>query len=173
MNELILGGARSGKSSLAERLASACSGPVTYLATATAGDDEMRRRIERHRSRRPDDWHTVEEPLRLASTLRAYAVADGCVVVDCLTLWLSNLLQMADGEHFVAEREALFEVLPTLPGRVILVSNEVGMGIVPLGALSRRFQDESGLLHQRIARLCDRVILTVAGLPQVLKGETI
>ncbi len=169
--ELILGGARSGKSALAERLAQASGMAVTYVATATAGDPEMARRIRRHRTRRPAGWRTLEEPIDLAGVLATEAAADRCILVDCLTLWLSNLLLLDGGVHWPAQRDALLQRLPGLPGRLILVSNEVGLGIVPLGELSRRFQDEAGWLHQTLARDCDRVILTVAGLPQVLKGE--
>jgi len=169
--ELILGGARSGKSALAERLAQASGMAVTYVATATAGDPEMAQRIRRHRTRRPADWRTLEEPVDLAAVLAAEAAADRCILVDCLTLWLSNLLLLDAGAQWPAQRDALLHLLPGLPGRLILVSNEVGLGIVPLGELSRRFQDEAGWLHQKLARDCDRVILAVAGLPQVLKGE--
>ncbi len=170
MIELILGGARSGKSALAERLAGA-TGEVVYIATATAGDAEMAARIEHHQARRPDHWATIEAPLQLAATLRQQAAAERCLLVDCLTLWLTNWLLRDDEAAFRAERDALLAALPALPGRVILVSNETGCGVVPMGELSRRFVDESGWLHQRVAALADRVVFTVAGLPQVLKGE--
>lgn len=173
MRELILGGARSGKSSLAERLALESGMEVVYIATATAGDDEMTRRIQHHIERRPEAWPVIEEPIRLARKLQQLAAEDRCLLVDCLTLWLTNLLLQEEGRHFESERESLFGLLPELPGRIILISNEVGMGIVPMGELSRRFQDEAGFLHQRLAQHCDRVILTVAGLPQVLKGEAV
>ncbi len=171
MKELILGGARSGKSALAEKIAREGSDPVLYVATAHAGDEEMERRIERHRSRRSADWELLEEPLHLAKALKEQASTDRCVLVDCLTLWLSNLLVVDEGRHFQGERDAFLELLPVLPGRVIFVGNEVGMGIVPMGELTRRFQDESGWLHQEVARHCDRVILTVAGLAHLLKGK--
>jgi adenosylcobinamide kinase / adenosylcobinamide-phosphate guanylyltransferase len=171
---LILGGVRSGKSRLAERLAIDRALPVTYIATATAGDDEMRTRIAAHRARRPVTWSLVEEPIRLAATLRTHAAPDRCLLVDCLTLWLTNLLTAQDAALLERERAALLDdVLPALPGRVILVSNETNMGVMPLGALSRRYCDEAGRLHQDLARLCDRVILTIAGLPHVLKGEPV
>lgn len=170
MKTLILGGVRSGKSRLAERLAAAAGVPVIYVATATAEDDEMRARIRAHRERRPAHWHLVEEPLRLARALADHGGAGHCVLVDCLTLWLTNLLTAADHTLFDAERAALLAALPGAPGQVILVGNETGMGVVPRGALSRRYCDEAGRLHQDLARLCDRVALTVAGLPQWLKG---
>lgn len=170
MLSLIIGGARSGKSALAERLAHATGKPVTYVATAQARDAEMAARIAHHRARRPSTWTCVEEPIALAAALRAHAAADRCVLVDCLTLWLSNLLEAPDADGFGREREALLRALPGLPGDVILVSNEVGMGIVPMGALARRFVDESGRLHQALAAVCERVVFVAAGLPLALKG---
>jgi adenosylcobinamide kinase/adenosylcobinamide-phosphate guanylyltransferase len=171
MKELILGGARSGKSALAERLARESSMAVTYIATATAGDGEMSARIAHHRARRPAEWRVVEEPLRLAEVIKAHAAPDRCLIVDCLTLWLNNLLA-AENESLLRDECAdLLESLPTLPGRILLVSNEVGMGIVPLGELSRRFCDEAGRLHQYLAQICERVVFVAAGLPLVLKGN--
>ncbi|KQX97447.1 adenosylcobinamide kinase/adenosylcobinamide phosphate guanyltransferase [Rhodanobacter sp. Root480] len=170
MRNLILGGARSGKSALAERLALASTRPVVYIATAQARDGEMAERIAHHRTRRPADWLCVEEPLALAEVLRQHARADRCVLVDCLTLWLSNLLGDADASRFERERAALLDTLPQLPGEILLVSNEIGMGVVPLGELSRRFVDEAGRLHQALAAMCDRVIFVAAGLPLTLKG---
>jgi len=171
MKTLILGGVRSGKSRLAGTLAKKTGAPVTYIATATAGDDEMRQRIEAHRARRAPDWNIVEEPLALAGALRQHAAHGGCVVVDCLTLWLTNLLVATDEAQLAREREALVATLPTLLGNIILVGNETSMGIMPLGELTRRFCDEAGSLHQQLAQRCDRVVLTVAGLPTTLKGE--
>ena len=167
---LVLGGVRSGKSQVAERLAWESGLPVTYLATATAGDSEMRARIAGHRARRPADWGLVEEPLHLAAALRAHAAPGRCLLVDCLTLWLTNLLLAADGAALDRERAALLGLLPNLPGRLILVSNETGLGGVAMGELGRRFGDAAGQLHQDLAPLCDQVILTVAGLPLHLKG---
>lgn len=168
MKELVLGGARSGKSAFAQSQALASGLPVIYLATAQAGDAEMAERIAHHRAERPSDWGLVEEPLALAAALRAHAAADRCLLVDCLTLWLSNLLAAGD-ETLTAETQALLNLLPTLPGRVLLVSNEVGQGIVPAHPLARRFRDEAGRLHQAIAQRCDRVSLVIAGLPLTLK----
>lgn len=171
---LILGGIRSGKSRLAERLARDSGLPVTYIATATPGDDAaMAARITAHRARRPAHWQTIEEPLRLAAALAEAATGRGCIVVDCLTLWLTNLLLADDPAQLEREREGLLRQLAVTPGPVILVSNETNLGIVPLGELSRRFCDEAGCLHQELARHCERVIWTVAGLPQVLKGRPV
>lgn len=171
MRTLILGGARSGKSALAERLAGDSGREVVYVATAQAHDDEMRDRIAHHRERRPAHWRSVEEPLALADTLRLQAGADRCLLVDCLTLWLSNLLIDPEPARFERERDALLDLLPSLPGELLLVSNEVGLGIVPMGALSRRFVDEAGRLHQALAMHCERVVFVTAGLPIALKGS--
>jgi adenosylcobinamide kinase / adenosylcobinamide-phosphate guanylyltransferase len=167
MIHLVIGGARSGKSTYAEQLACASGLAVTYIATGEARDDEMSERITHHRQRRPAEWHTVEEPLLLADALRREATADSCVMVDCLTLWLTNAM-FARRED---EIERLLAALPTLPGRILLVSNEVGWGIVPENALARRFRDEQGRLNQRIAALADQVTLVAAGLPLRLKSS--
>lgn len=170
MRELILGGARSGKSRLAEKLAADSGLAVTYIATSQALDGEMSSRIRQHRERRPADWALIEEPIELARVLRESANADRCLLVDCLTLWLTNLLMLEDDARLVAEREALLDCLSGLPGRIILVSNETGLGVVPMGELTRRYVDEAGWLHQAIAERCQRVVFTVAGLPMLLKG---
>ena len=181
MAELIIGGARSGKSLLAERRATASGLHVVYIATARAEDAEMARRVAHHQSRRPSEWTSIEEPIRLAAVLRAHVGERTCVVVDCLTLWLSNLFlagraaaQAEAGEAIdcpllAGETQQLCEALPALPGRIILVSNEVGAGIVPMHPVSRLFADEQGRLNQRVAALATRVTLTVAGLPLELK----
>jgi adenosylcobinamide kinase/adenosylcobinamide-phosphate guanylyltransferase len=170
MKELILGGVRSGKSRLAEQRARASGLEVLYIATAiAAGDTELAQRIRRHRRRRPAAWTTVEEPLALGATLCAHASPVRCVVVECLTLWLTNLLHGALGE-LERQRVSLLDALPGLAGDIILVSNETGLGVVPLGELSRRFVDASGELHQALAAVCDRVTLTVAGIPHLLKS---
>ena len=182
MRELIIGGARSGKSAHAERLADESGLRVVYVATAQVLDGEMERRVAVHRARRPADWGLVESPLNLAETLRHHARSDTCLLVDCLTLWLSNLLfagdaarqaeagQAIDCRLFSGETRALIETLPELPGQVIMVSNEVGCGVVPMHAVSRLFADEQGRLNQRVAAVCDRVTLVAAGLPLRLKG---
>lgn len=165
---LILGGARSGKSGFAERQALAAPGlrHWVYVATADAGDAEMDERIRQHRAERDARWRTVEEPIRLASALAACDDAETCVLVDCLTVWLSNCLA---GDCWAAERDALIDAVAASRARLLLVSNEVGSGVVPMGEMSRRFVDESGWLHQRLAGLCDRVTLVTAGLPLTLK----
>ncbi|CAD5107709.1 bifunctional adenosylcobinamide kinase/adenosylcobinamide-phosphate guanylyltransferase [Zestomonas carbonaria] len=171
MLELILGGARSGKSRLAEKLAGESGLAVTYIATSQPLDGEMGARIREHRARRPAGWGLVEEPVELARVLREQAAEGRCLLVDCLTLWLTNLLMLEDDARLAAERDALLETLGELPGRIILVSNETGLGVVPLGELTRRYVDEAGWLHQAIAERCQRVTFTVAGLPMLLKGE--
>ncbi|MGE7957181.1 bifunctional adenosylcobinamide kinase/adenosylcobinamide-phosphate guanylyltransferase [Pseudomonas sp. NPDC089530] len=173
MLQLILGGARSGKSRLAEKLAGESGLAVTYIATSQALDGEMNQRIEHHRERRPADWGLIEEPLELARVLREAASTERCLLVDCLTLWLTNLLLLGDPEQLAQEREALLDSLASLPGEIIFVSNETGMGVVPLGELTRRYVDEAGWLHQALAERCQRVVLTVAGLPLTLKGTAL
>ncbi|MCW3148445.1 bifunctional adenosylcobinamide kinase/adenosylcobinamide-phosphate guanylyltransferase [Stutzerimonas stutzeri] len=170
MLELILGGARSGKSRFAERLAAESGLPVTYIATSRALDHEMAERIVHHRERRPAHWALVEEPLQLARVLRKQAAAGRCLLVDCLTLWLTNLLMLDDHARLAEERDAFLECLGELPGRIILVSNETGLGVVPLGELTRRYVDEAGWLHQAVAERAQRVTFMVAGLPMTLKG---
>jgi adenosylcobinamide kinase/adenosylcobinamide-phosphate guanylyltransferase len=165
---LVLGGARSGKSTHAETLIEAAGCRAIYLATATAGDEEMAARIRDHRQRRGDRWQTVEEPLDLAGALRCHAAADAAILVDCLTLWLSNL--MGAGRDVVAECRTFVDALPALGGPVVMVSNEVGYGIVPADPTSRAFRDHAGRLHQEIAKFAQRVVLVVAGLPQTLKS---
>lgn len=172
MKELILGGVRSGKSRLAVNRARASGCSVTVIATAIAGDDtELDRRIAAHRAQRPPEWRVVEEPVALARTLKRHAARDRCVVVECLTLWLSHLACSDRLDTLEEERHALLEAIPTLPGFVIFVGNETGLGVHPLGELSRHFCDEAGTTHQMIASLCDRVTFTVAGLPWTLKGS--
>jgi len=163
---LVLGGARSGKSAYAERLAGRAAEPV-YLATATAGDEEMAARIARHRARRGPAWRTVEEPLDLVATLRQECRAGRCVLVDCLTLWLGNLLGAERDPQ--AAREELVAALPGLAGPMVLVANEVGLGIVPDNVMARRFRDHAGIINQAVARQANGVVFMAAGLPLVLK----
>jgi len=170
MKELILGGVRSGKSRLGEQRACASGLEVIYIATAVAaGDAELEARIAKHRLHRPAEWSVIEEPFALGAALRDQATPGRCLIVECLTLWLANLVCRA-ADRLEAERKSLLEALPTAPGYVILVSNETSLGVHPLGEISRRFVDASGELHQHLATLCDRVTLTVAGLPHLLKG---
>jgi adenosylcobinamide kinase/adenosylcobinamide-phosphate guanylyltransferase len=173
MLQLILGGARSGKSRLAEKLAGDSALAVTYIATSQPLDGEMNQRIAHHRERRPAHWGLIEEPLELARVLQESAGEGRCLLVDCLTLWLTNLLMLEDPERLAAEREALLQCVESLPGEIIFVSNETGMGVVPLGELTRRYVDEAGWLHQALAERCQRVVLTVAGLPLTLKGTAL
>lgn len=164
---LITGGARSGKSVLAEARALAASGRPTYIATATAGDAEMTDRIARHRARRDARWADMEVPLDLVAALDA-SDGSGARLVDCLTLWLTNLM-FTPGRDWRAEAEALVAALPRQQSPVILVTNEVGMGIVPDNALAREFRDAAGTLNQRIAAVADEVILAVSGLSLKVK----
>lgn len=170
MIQLIVGGARSGKSSLAERLAADSGKPVRYIATATAGDEEMAERIARHRQQRPGHWSVVEEPLALNEQLQAQRNTNEVLLIDCLTLWLSNHLLASELTPLDTLRETLCQTLQQLPCDAILVSNEVGMGIVPMGAINRQFIDQAGWLNQAVARCSDRVVLVAAGCPLVLKG---
>jgi len=180
MRHLILGGARSGKTRVAlehaHEWARRLNASVTYVATAQALDAEMNERIERHRAERPMAWSTVEAPLQLAAAL-ADIQPSSVVVIDCLTLWLSNALLLdfdeaqprAELPTWNQERAAFTAWLAAYTGVVVIVSNEVGGGIVPVSSLSRRFQDEQGWLNQVVARICDRVTLVVAGLEVPIK----
>ena len=164
---LVLGGARSGKSRHAEALAESSGLRLVYVATAEARDREMMDRIARHRARRDGRWTTLEAPLELAATLATEAAPDRVVLVDCLTLWLSNVLLA--GRAVDAEADRLVAALRGLAGAAILVSNEVGLGIVPDNELARAFRDHQGRLNQRIAALAARVDFLAAGLPLRLK----
>ncbi|HWK47578.1 MAG TPA: bifunctional adenosylcobinamide kinase/adenosylcobinamide-phosphate guanylyltransferase [Stellaceae bacterium] len=166
---LVLGGARSGKSAYAERLVLEIGRPALYLATAEPGlDAEMGHRIAAHRDRRGPAWTTIEEPLELAAVLRREARADRPILVDCLTLWLSNLMHA--GRDVDAAAAELASVLGAMAGPVVLVSNEVGLGIVPDNALARAFRDHAGRLHQAIAAVAARVVFMIAGLPMIVKA---
>ena len=171
MRELILGGVRSGKSRLAEQHAQESGLAVVYVATAEVRDEEMRARVLHHQARRPADWQLVCAGQNLAEVLQREAASGRCLLVDCLTLWLTQLLCDAEEVRLQFVVAQLLRVLPDLPGEIILVSNETNMGIVPMGELSRRYCDETGRLHQQLGKICERVILTVAGLPLVVKGS--
>jgi adenosylcobinamide kinase/adenosylcobinamide-phosphate guanylyltransferase len=171
MQALILGGARSGKSRYAETVAQQSAREVVYIATATARDTEMHARIAHHRASRPAHWRTIEEPLALAATLQQHAADGRLLLVDCLTLWLTNLLCLADTSRLDTETTALLNCLAHLPGDILLVSNEVGLGVVPLGELTRRYVDHAGQLHQQLAAQLATVVFMVAGLPHPLKGS--
>lgn len=173
---LIFGGARSGKSAYAEQLAIASGKPVIYLATAQAGDAEMQARIAHHQARRSGSWRTLECTTELAQAIMQASTPDNLILIDCLTLWLSNLLfsehidtpeigNITPPENFAIQRAAFLQILENLPGDVIMVSNEVGMGIIPQGAISRWFVDEAGRLNQAVAAQCEQVSWVAAGLP--------
>lgn len=171
MKTLILGGIKSGKSQMAVNLAAEAASQVTLIATATALDDEMGRRIEKHRQSRPEGWQTVEEPIALGTALQGVDKPLNCVVIDCLTLWLTNLLMLDNEQTFQQETQSLLSTIESFSTTLIVVSNETSMGIIPMGELSRRYCDEAGILHQQLAALSDTVVLTVAGLPHYLKGS--
>lgn len=166
MKVFVTGGCRSGKSRHAQAQAEALAPQRVYLATAEGLDEEMRDRIRHHRADRGPSWQTIEAPLDIAPHLHQPGKV---VLVDCLTLWVSNLLHARGEQELRPDFEALEGALRAAPNPVVLVSNEVGMGIVPANALARRFRDEAGFLSQRIAAACDRVVLTVAGLPLLVK----
>ena len=167
---LVLGGARSGKSRFAEGLITAAPGPWVYLATGEAGDTEMAVRIRHHRERRGEGWITIEETLKLPDALRRAAGEGRAILVDCLTLWVSNL--MAAGRDVTAETQGLVAALPQISSPIVFVANEVGLGIVPDNALARAFRDEAGRVNQAIAAAANRVYFIAAGLPLVMKDET-
>ncbi|WP_148714071.1 bifunctional adenosylcobinamide kinase/adenosylcobinamide-phosphate guanylyltransferase [Chitinolyticbacter meiyuanensis] len=174
MPHLITGGARSGKSRHAETLALAHAGPVVYVATAAlpTGDAEFAARIAHHRARRPAHWALVESDAALGACLKAQAGRDTLLLVDCLTLWLARFCaaECIDEAGFAHERAALLQALATLPGPALLVTNEIGWGVVPMGSVTRWFVDELGRLNQDVAACCERVTLVACGLPLVLKG---
>ncbi len=176
MKALILGGARSGKSGYAESCALSCLAnkagkhKLYYIATGTAGDEEMTGRIAHHQARRDERWELIEEPLELAKTLSILNQPTNIIVLDCLTLWVSNLLCSNNKIVFENEKKSFIDTVASLSCDVFIVSNEVGSGVVPMGQLSREFVDHSGWLHQDLAKLCDTVTLVVAGLPLSLKN---
>jgi adenosylcobinamide kinase/adenosylcobinamide-phosphate guanylyltransferase len=175
----VLGGARSGKSAHAERLAIESGLPVTYIATARIHDDEFAQRVRHHVERRPAHWPLVEAPLDLAGALRDADRAGHCMLIDCLTLWLANLLfaqdAMSDDIAVLPQSaqqafDAFDSALSGTQGKVIVVSNEIGLGVVPLGSVTRLYVDELGRLNQRVAAASERAVMMVAGLPLALKG---
>jgi adenosylcobinamide kinase / adenosylcobinamide-phosphate guanylyltransferase len=163
----VLGGARSGKSRYAEGLVMGCAPPWVYVATAEAHDDEMTVRIAEHRNRRDGRWHTVDAPLDLPAAIQAHGSAGQTVLIDCLTLWLSNV--MLAGQDSIAELQRLVAALSNASGPVVVVSNEVGCGIVPDNALARKFRDAQGRANMQVAAIADRAVLIAAGLPLILK----
>jgi len=174
MITLVLGGARSGKSRFAEMQAESWlrnnpSGERIYIATAQAFDDEMRDKIARHKTQRGENWRTIEEPFELARRLAEENAENRFILVDCLTLWLSNLVLNEIDTNDATDR--LYDCLEKTKGEIVIVSNEVGLGIVPDNKLSRQFRDTQGSANQRLARTAHKVVLVTAGLPLVLKGE--
>ncbi|MCF6303677.1 MAG: bifunctional adenosylcobinamide kinase/adenosylcobinamide-phosphate guanylyltransferase [Devosiaceae bacterium] len=168
---LILGGARSGKSALAEKIAlNLCANPA-YIATAQARDDEMLARVKQHRLERNGAFTTFEEPLDLSRTIEKAAAAHRAIVVDCLTLWMSNLAELSEQDTAKRSEDLVQTLAHIQSSDVIFVSNEVGLGIVPANSIARSFRDETGILHQRLAGVCANTMLVVAGLPLVLKGQ--
>lgn len=170
---LVLGGARSGKSRYAQKIGKAVKGKKVFLATAQALDEEMARRIEKHKKQRGDEWETHEEPIELARVISELQHEYKVILVDCLTLWLSNLLMTyGDDCQRVEDRiQGLIECLTSMKNTVIFVSNEVGLGIVPENRMARSFRDLAGMLNQQVAEKADQVILMVAGMPLVVKGK--
>jgi adenosylcobinamide kinase/adenosylcobinamide-phosphate guanylyltransferase len=167
----ITGGARSGKSRLAEELTERFGAPLAYIATGQAGDAEMRERIARHRERRGPAWQTIEEPLDLAAVISRHDGRVKGMLVDCVTLWLTNLLfRYDDARQVLTEVAALAATFPALQTPIVLVSNEVGMGIVPENGLARAFRDLAGEANELLAKAADEVYVTFSGLPLKLKG---
>jgi adenosylcobinamide kinase / adenosylcobinamide-phosphate guanylyltransferase len=170
---LVTGGARSGKSKYAEQRSGELGSRRLYVATAEAKDEEMAQRIAEHKKRRGDNWVTIEEPMTLSSALLAERGRTDCALVDCLTIWLSNLLLHRDANFAEDRVEELVETLPHLDFHLVLVTNEVGLGIVPDNPLARQFRDLAGWANQQIATVANGVILMVAGVPMVVKKSTI
>ncbi len=169
MKHLVLGGMRSGKSRWAQQQAMRSMKEVIFIATAQVSDDpEMQSRIARHRAERPSHWQTIEAPIYLAAVLEAQQKSQNYLIVDCLTLWLTNLLLSKD-KVLQEQQKLLLNVLANTHNEVILVSNEVGLGVIPMNALARRFVDEAGWLNQKVAEICDEVWMMTAGLPLQLK----
>jgi adenosylcobinamide kinase/adenosylcobinamide-phosphate guanylyltransferase len=177
MITLVLGGARSGKSRFAEQLALNTQLPVLYVATATAVDDEMAERIAHHQQQRPNEWQLCECPLQLAKTLARESQKPQCILVDCLTLWLNNQLFQDPQQNFAQLFNELVDSLGNNhvhnnnQAQIIFVANEVGLGVIPLGEISRQFVDEAGRLNQELAQVADQVFFIAAGLPLTLKGK--
>ena len=171
MLQLILGGARSGKSRLAEKIALESGLNVIYIATAQPLDEEMQERILHHQESRPREWQVIEEPLYLSEKLQEIDAQNQLILIDCLTLWMSNLLLQDASELLMSQCQKLLTILPNLKSEIILVSNETGLGVVPMGNISRKFIDESGRLHQQIGQIVQIVVFCVAGFPIILKEE--
>jgi adenosylcobinamide kinase/adenosylcobinamide-phosphate guanylyltransferase len=170
MKHLVLGGVRSGKSAFAQEQIAASGKPVCYVATSQVWDDDMADRVRQHKDNRPSEWQLIEEPLALASVLHSLNSPDQAVIVECFTLWMTNLLCLEDETRLEDEKQALLKAVEVFEGDLILVSSEVGLGIMPMNALARRFGDEAGTMNQALAKLTDRVTFVAAGLPLPLKS---
>lgn len=170
---LVLGGIRSGKTAWAERLAEAGGCRVIYVATAAAGDEEMAERIRRHQRLRPRAWGLVEEPLDLAGVLASHAGSGACLLIDCMSLWVSNLLHGLSHAEVTASTDAFLSGVAAYPDPLVIVSNEVGLGVIGMDPLTRAFGDRLGWLNQGLASRVDHVLMSVAGCPLVLKGNPI
>jgi len=168
---LVLGGAKSGKSRYAETLAHEAGNEVVYIATAKVMDADIQQRVAQHIASRPSEWKTVEEPTALADSLLKWASPQRVILVDCLTMWLTNLMAENNESLMRHELEQFLECLPKLTGVIVFVSNEVSMGVIPVGKVTRQFVDEAGRLHQQLAQQVDQVVLVVAGLPHILKSR--
>ena len=169
MKHLVIGGVRSGKSAFAQQLVAEHHKPVCYIATSQVFDEEMAQRVAQHKDSRPADWQLIEEPIELARTLDELSGSGKAVIVECLSLWLSNLLCLENEDTFAQQRAALMEAVETFQGDLVMVASEVGLGIMPMNALARRFGDEAGVLNQALVKLTDRVTFVAAGLPMPLK----
>ena len=170
MKHLVLGGVRSGKSAFAEAQIADSHKAVCYVATSQVWDDEMASRVQQHQTRRPSSWRLIEEPLALADVLDSLNDPQQAVIVECFSLWMTNLLCLEDEERLAQEKQALLDAVASFQGDLVLVSSEVGLGIMPMNALARRFGDELGLMNQALAKLTDRVTFVAAGLPLPLKS---
>jgi adenosylcobinamide kinase / adenosylcobinamide-phosphate guanylyltransferase len=170
MKHLVLGGVRSGKSAFAQEQVAASGKPVCYVATSQVWDDDMADRVRQHKDNRPSEWLLIEEPLALASVLHSLNSPDQAVIVECFTLWMTNLLCLEDETRLEEEKQALLNAVEVFEGDLVLVSSEVGLGIMPMNALARRFGDEAGTMNQALAKLTDRVTFVAAGLPLPLKS---
>ena len=172
MKHLVLGGVRSGKSAFAQEQVALSGKPVCYVATSQVWDDEMAERIRLHKVNRPSEWQVIEEPLALASVLESLNDPEQAVIVECFTLWLTNLLCLEDDVRLAQEKAALLDIVEHFKGDLVLVSSEVGLGIMPMNAMARRFADEAGEMNQLLAKLTNRVTLVAAGLPMPLKSHS-
>lgn len=170
MKHLVLGGVRSGKSAFAEKQIAATGRSVHYLATSQVWDDEMASRVAKHQQDRPADWQVIEEPINVAETLNSLNHLENAVIVECLSLWISNLLCLEDEFVFVAETRAFLNAVEAFQGDLVIVSSEVGLGIMPMNKLARRFGDEIGTMNQKLASLTEWVTFVAAGLPMPLKS---